>query len=88
MRNVRIIDDLSLEPPDFPEGFVGALHAAFKLLGSLAFHKERNRRVRVALFEEIAFRRGYITREELIALAQPLLKTEYGQYLVEIAEGL
>jgi glucose-1-phosphate thymidylyltransferase len=39
----------------------------------------------VACIEEIAFRRGYITQEQLIELAQPLLKTEYGKYLVEVA---
>ncbi|MED3781058.1 glucose-1-phosphate thymidylyltransferase RfbA [Heyndrickxia sporothermodurans] len=39
----------------------------------------------VACIEEIAFRRGYISYEQLLDLAQPLLKTEYGKYLVEIA---
>ena len=34
------------------------------------------------------YKRGFIDREQLIKLAQPLLKTEYGQYLVEVAEGL
>ncbi|MGG0657033.1 glucose-1-phosphate thymidylyltransferase RfbA [Rummeliibacillus pycnus] len=39
----------------------------------------------IACIEEIAFRRGYISKEQLLNLAEPLLKTEYGQYLVEIA---
>jgi glucose-1-phosphate thymidylyltransferase len=39
----------------------------------------------IACIEEIAFRRGYITQEQLLALAKPLMKTEYGQYLEEIA---
>lgn len=39
----------------------------------------------VACLEEIAFRKGYITKEQLLELAKPLLKTEYGQYLVKIA---
>ena len=33
-------------------------------------------------------RRGFITKEQLVELAQPLLKTAYGRYLLEIAEGL
>lgn len=41
----------------------------------------------VSCIEEIAYRRGYITREQLIELAQPMLKTEYGQYLVSVAEN-
>lgn len=39
----------------------------------------------VACIEEIAFRRGYISQEQLLDLAQPLMKTEYGRYLVEVA---
>lgn len=39
----------------------------------------------VSCLEEIAYRKGYINKERLLELAQPLLKTEYGQYLVKIA---
>ncbi|MFJ8260438.1 glucose-1-phosphate thymidylyltransferase RfbA [Rummeliibacillus sp. NPDC094406] len=39
----------------------------------------------IACIEEIAFRRGYITQAQLLSLAEPLMKTEYGQYLVDIA---
>ena len=42
----------------------------------------------VSCIEEIAYRRGFIDREQLLKLAEPLLKTEYGQYLVDIANGL
>ena len=42
----------------------------------------------VSCIEEIAFRRGFIDRDQLLALAQPLLKTAYGQYLVDVANGL
>lgn len=40
----------------------------------------------VSCIEEIAYRRGYINREQLLKLAEPLLKTEYGQYLVKTAK--
>jgi glucose-1-phosphate thymidylyltransferase len=39
----------------------------------------------IACIEEIAYRNGYITKEQLVELAQPLLKTEYGRYLIEIS---
>ena len=39
----------------------------------------------VSCLEEIAYRKGYISKAQLLELAQPLLKTEYGQYLVKIA---
>lgn len=42
----------------------------------------------ISCIEEIAYKRGFIDREQLIALAQPLLKTAYGKYLMEVAEGL
>ena len=40
----------------------------------------------VACIEEIAYRNGWITGEEVLKLAEPLLKTDYGQYLVEIVK--
>ncbi|MBQ7565177.1 MAG: glucose-1-phosphate thymidylyltransferase RfbA [Lachnospiraceae bacterium] len=42
----------------------------------------------VSCIEEIAYKRGFITKEELVELAGPLLKTEYGQYLIEVSKGL
>ena len=41
----------------------------------------------VSCIEEIAYRKGYISKEELFTLAQPLLKTDYGQYLLKIYRG-
>lgn len=40
----------------------------------------------VACIEEIAYKNGWITKEKLVELAEPLLKTEYGKYLMEISE--
>ena len=42
----------------------------------------------ISCIEEIAYKRGFITREQLLELAEPLLKTNYGKYLVEVANGL
>lgn len=47
---------------------------------------EKRQGFKVACLEEIAYRMGYISKDQLIALAQPLLKNEYGQYLLDIAE--
>ncbi len=41
----------------------------------------------VSCIEEIAWRRGFITREELRALGEELRMTDYGQYLISLAEG-
>ena len=40
----------------------------------------------VSCIEEIAYRRGFIDREQLLRLAQQLMKTDYGEYLQAIAE--
>lgn len=42
----------------------------------------------ISCIEEIAYKRGFISKEQLVELAQPLLKTAYGKYLMEVAEGL
>ena len=40
----------------------------------------------IACLEEIAYRKGYINKEKLLELAKPLMKTEYGQYLVKVSK--
>ena len=47
---------------------------------------ERRQGLKVACIEEIAFEQGYISKEKLIELAQPLAKNQYGQYLLRCVE--
>jgi len=47
---------------------------------------ERRQGLKVACIEEIAFEKGYINKVQLIELAQPLAKNQYGQYLLRRAE--
>lgn len=51
-----------------------------------AFQKRQG--LYISCIEEIAYKRGFISREQLLKLAEPLLKTNYGQYMVEVANGL
>ena len=51
-----------------------------------AFQKRQG--LYISCIEEIAFKGGFIDKEQLLALAEPLLKTNYGKYLVEVANGL
>ena len=50
--------------------------------------RDRRQGLYVSCIEEIAFRMGYISRDELSALAEPMEKTKYGQYLRQIVEGV
>lgn len=51
-----------------------------------AFQKRQG--LYISCIEEIAYKRGFITKEQLLKLAEPLLKTNYGQYMIEVANGL
>lgn len=42
----------------------------------------------VSCIEEIAYKRGFIDKDQLLKLAEPLMKTQYGKYLTEVANGL
>ena len=51
-----------------------------------AFQKRQG--LYISCIEEIAYKRGFIDKAQLEKLAQPLLKTAYGQYLMDVANGL
>ncbi|WP_080146730.1 glucose-1-phosphate thymidylyltransferase RfbA [Marinilactibacillus piezotolerans] len=46
---------------------------------------EKRQNMKIACLEEIAWRMGYISKKQLIQLAQPFKKNEYGQYMLRIA---
>lgn len=51
-----------------------------------AFQKRQG--LYISCIEEIAYKRGFIDKAQLLKLAEPLMKTNYGKYLVEVANGL
>ncbi|MCI8927157.1 MAG: glucose-1-phosphate thymidylyltransferase RfbA [Lachnospiraceae bacterium] len=51
-----------------------------------AFQKRQG--LYISCIEEIAYKRGFINREQLLKLAEPLMKTNYGKYMKEVADGL
>ena len=51
-----------------------------------AFQKRQG--LYISCIEEIAFKKGFIDQKQLLKLAEPLMKTEYGKYLREVADGL
>ena len=65
----------------FDTGTVDSLLEAASFVSTL----EHRQRQRVAVPEEIAFANGWISREQVVALADPLIKSGYGQYLLQVA---
>ena len=51
-----------------------------------AFQKRQG--LYISCIEEIAYKKGFISKEQLLVLAEPLMKTNYGKYLTEVANGL
>lgn len=49
---------------------------------------EKRQGLKIACLEGIAYRQGWITRERMVELAKPMLKNQYGQYLLKVVEEL
>ena len=63
-------------------GTVDSLMAA----GEFVQVVEKRQGLKVGCIEEIAWRQGFISTDELLSLAKPLAKSGYGRYLIELTE--
>lgn len=63
-------------------------HESLHDAGSFVASIQKRQGLQVACVEEIAYRMRYISKEQLIALAQPLLKSDYGQYLLKVSGSI
>jgi glucose-1-phosphate thymidylyltransferase len=61
-------------------------HESLLQAGNFVETIEKRQGLKVSCVEEIAYREGYITAEQLRTLAEPLVKSEYGKYLLQILE--
>jgi glucose-1-phosphate thymidylyltransferase len=59
-------------------------HESFQEAGNFIQTVEKRQGLKIACPEEIAWRQGWITEEELLQLAEPLMKSQYGQYLKQL----
>ncbi|GAB6072655.1 glucose-1-phosphate thymidylyltransferase RfbA [Venenivibrio stagnispumantis] len=67
--------------------FDAGTHDSFLEAGEFVATIEKRTGLMVGCIEEIAYRNGWIDKEQLLELAKPLKKTEYGKYLIEIAQS-
>jgi len=66
--------------------FDAGTHDSFLEAGEFVATIEKKTGLMIGCIEEIAYRNGWIDREQLLKLAKPLAKTDYGRYLLELAE--
>lgn len=88
--NEMYLNDGSLYVENFGRGFAWldtgtheSLHEASSFVQTL----EHVQGLKVACLEEIAWRNGWLTDDEVLTLAEPMLKNEYGKYLVRLIEA-
>lgn len=62
-------------------------HESLLQAGNYIHTIETRQGLKISCIEEIAYKRGFIDKEQLIKLAQPLLKNQYGEYLLNIADS-
>jgi glucose-1-phosphate thymidylyltransferase len=60
-------------------------HESLLQASNFIYTIEERQGLKVSCIEEIAFNRGFITKEQLLKLAEPLKKNQYGEYLIKIA---
>ncbi|UCX04003.1 glucose-1-phosphate thymidylyltransferase RfbA [Shewanella glacialimarina] len=87
--NQRYLDDASLSVELLGRGFAWldtGTHQSLHQASSFVQTIEAVQGLKVACLEEIAWRNGWLSDDDLRRIAQPLLKNEYGQYLLRLIE--
>ena len=63
-------------------------HDSLMEAGSFVEAVQKRQGLYISCLEEIAYRQGYINQKQLLKLAEPLTKVDYGKYLIELAKGM
>jgi glucose-1-phosphate thymidylyltransferase len=85
-KSYLFMDELDVEVLE--EGFTcidSGTHSSLYEASQCIKELEENLNIKIGCIEEVAFKKGFITEEKLFSLATPLLKTDYGKYLMKIA---
>lgn len=89
--NQRFLDDSELMVKTLGRGFAWldtGTHDSLSEASTYIEVIEKRQGLKVACLEGIAYRKGWITREKMIEIAQPMLKNPYGQYLLKVIDEL
>ena len=89
--NQRFLNDGELKVQTLGRGFAWldtGTHDSLSEASTFIEVIEKRQGLKVACLEAIAYRQGWITEERMRELAQPMLKNQYGQYLLKVIEDL
>ena len=89
--NQRFLEDGELKVQVFGRGFAWldtGTHDSLSEASTFVEVIEKRQGLKIACLEGIAYRNGWITEEKMRELAQPMLKNQYGQYLLKVIEEL
>ena len=89
--NQQFLNDKELKVQTLGRGFAWldtGTHDSLSEASTFIEVIEKRQGLKVACLEGIAYHQGWITREKLQTLAQPMLKNQYGQYLLKMADDL
>ena len=87
--NQRFLEDGELKVQTLGRGFAWldtGTHDSLSEASTFIEVIEKRQGLKVACLEAIAFRHGWISEERMLELAQPMIKNQYGQYLVKVVE--
>ena len=87
--NQEFLKDGELKVRTLPRGFAWLDTGTHDSLAEASIYVEvleKRQGLKIACLEGIAFDQGWISREKLIKLAEPMLKNQYGRYLIKLAE--
>ena len=87
--NQEFLKDGELKVQTLPRGFAWLDTGTHDSLAEASIYVEvleKRQGLKIACLEGIAFRQGWISKEKMIELARPMLKNQYGQYLMKVVE--
>ena len=89
--NQRFLEDKELKVQTLGRGFAWldtGTHDSLSEASTFIEVIEKRQGLKIACLEGIAYRKGWITAERMKELAQPMIKNQYGQYLLQVVEEI
>lgn len=87
--NQEFLKDGELKVQTLPRGFAWLDTGTHDSLAEASIYVEvleKRQGLKIACLEGIAYRQGWISRDKMVELARPMLKNQYGQYLLKVVE--